>query len=108
VLPDGKVIAVQKLQPTGPVEPLHDGEWIEIQTNGKRNLAYVYTDPQVGLSAMGGPVSASPTDAEIKALADDPPETWHDPVAFGAHALDPAEVAKLKLPAKPEWTKYFE
>lgn len=107
-LPDGKRIAVQKLQPTGPVEALHDGEWIEVQTNGKRNLAFVYTDPDRGLSAMGGPVSATPTEAEIKALVGEPPATWHDLDAFGAHALDPAEVAKLKLPAKPEWTKYFK
>ena len=107
-LPDGKRIAVQKLQPTGPVEAVHDGQWIEIQTHGKRNLAYVYTDPEAGLSAMGGPVSAPPTDAEIKALVDEPPMTWHDVTAFGAHSLDPAEVAKLKLPAKPAWTKYFQ
>jgi hypothetical protein len=108
VLPDGTRIPVQKLQPTGPVEPLHDGQWIEVQTGGKRNLAYTYTDRSVGLSAMGGPVSATPTDAEIKELVNQPPATWHDLEAFGPHALDPAEVAKLHLPAKPDWVKEFE
>ncbi|MEZ4222503.1 MAG: hypothetical protein R3B13_16305 [Polyangiaceae bacterium] len=84
-------------------------DWVWLRTgDGRRVLAFCYTDPMAGPSAKGGVVSDPPRTEEIRAAIDHPTQTFREPERFSPTAIGAEEQLRLGLPKDPPWIGFFD
>jgi hypothetical protein len=86
--------------------PDHAWVWIDMG-KGETILAFTYVDTSAGPSAKGIVTAKSLTAAQAKKAASSPDHTVRLAPSFPTTALTPEELKRLKLPAKPEWLRFF-